>query len=221
MTWPWDGIWAPLSSGVVDVLGRPYGLRVADLGELALPSGRLCCFDPLTEFPDEMPFVALPPGRYPVRVTHADVGGRLDGSDVRAAYVSLIVQRAREEYRRTLQPIYRSGRRARALETDGFWGVAVETGVVAMVDQEAFERLTGDAWFDDLPDQWTKAMDDSQEYGEGAANVGLPDAESGESLVLSATAENEGYYPIMGSYDRRGHLLAVHLDLGVVGTFAQ
>ncbi|MBO0703447.1 MAG: DUF4241 domain-containing protein [Candidatus Dormibacteraeota bacterium] len=220
MTWPWDGVWAPLQRGVVDVLGRPCGLQVVDLGTLYLPSGRLCCFDPLAEFPDEMPFIAVRPGRYGVRATLADFSRGLDGSDTRAAYLSLLVQRAREELRRPLQPVYRSGRRARFLEDDAFWGVAVETGVAAMVDQEAFERLTGDAWFDDLPDQWTRAMDDLRQIRQGLANVPLPDAEAGESLVLCQTADNEGYYPIMGSYDRRGHLLAVHLDFGVVGTFA-
>ncbi len=213
-------MWAPLQSGVIDVLGRVCGLSVADLGSLYLPSGRLCCFDPLAEFPDEMPFVAVRPGRYPARVTFADLSGRLDGSDVRVAYLSVLVQRAREERRRPLQPVYRSGRRARFLEDDAFWGVAVETGVAAMVDQEAFERLTGDAWFDDLPDQWTRAMDDPRQLNEGLANVPLPDADAGESLVLCQTAATDGYYPIMGSYDRRGHLLAVHLDFGVVGTFA-
>ncbi len=220
MTWPWDGTWAPLQSGVIDVLGRPCGLRVADVGSLYLPSGRLCCFDPLAEFPDEMPFVALRPGRYPVRVTFADLSGRFDGSNVRAAYLSLVVQRAREDQRRPLKPVYRSGRRARFLEDDAFWGVAVETGVAAMVDQEAFERLTGDAWFDDLPDQWTRALDDPRRLEEGIANVPLPDAQAGESLVLCQTGEEDAYYPIMGSFDRRGHLLAVHLDFAVVGTFA-
>jgi hypothetical protein len=213
-------MWAPLQSGVIDVLGRVCGLSVADLGSLYLPSGRLCCFDPLAEFPDEMPFVAVRPGRYPARATFADLSGRLDGSDVRVAYLTVLVQRAREERRRPLQPVYRSGRRARFLEDDAFWGVAVETGVAAMVDQEAFERLTGDAWFDDLPDQWTRAMDDPRQLHEGLANVPLPDADAGESLVLCQTAATDGYYPIMGSYDRRGHLLAVHLDFGVVGTFA-
>lgn len=221
MTWPWEGTWAPLSSGIVEVLGRPYGLRVADLGTLYLPSGRLCCFDPLAEFPDEMPFVQVRPGQYPVRVTFAElVSGRLNRPEVRAAYLTLLIQRAREDRRRPLQPVYRSGRRARFLEDDAFWGVAVESGVAAMVDQEAFERLTGDAWFDDLPDQWTRAMDESTPLEQGLANVPLPDAPAGESLVLVQNDGQEGYYPIMGSYDRRGHLLAVHLDFGVVGTFA-
>ncbi|MFZ0217058.1 MAG: DUF4241 domain-containing protein [Candidatus Dormiibacterota bacterium] len=219
MSWPDSGVWAPLATGIVDVRGRAYGLQVVDLGELALPSGRLCCFDPLASFPDEVPFIELPAGRYPVRLTIADTSRGLDGTMPHAAYLSVIVRRAREEWHRPLQPVYKSGRRAEALEDDRYVGVAVETGAAAMVDQGAFERLTGAEWFDDLPDAWTDAIDDPDRIREGVANVGLPEALEGENIVLCATDVEDGYYPIMGSYDRRKHLLAVHLDFEVVGTF--
>jgi hypothetical protein len=219
MSWPHTGVWAPLSTGIVDVRGRPYGLQVVDLGSLALPTGRLCCFDPLASFPDEVPFVELPPGSYRVWLTAADLSRPLNGTVMVPAYLSLLVRRAREEWHRPLQPRYKSGQPAEALEDDRYVGVAVDTGVAAMVDQDAFERLTDAEWFDELPDSWTESLDDPDEIREGVANVPLPGAPAGENIVLCATGARDGYYPIMGSYDRRGHLLAVHLDFQVVGTF--
>src|SRR5256885_9267918 len=102
MSWPESGVWAPLAEGVVEVLDRPYGLEVVDCGELAVPSGRLSCFDPLTAFPEEMAVVEIPAGRYPVRLTLADVSGSLSGADVRSAYLSVILDEAPEAEHRIL-----------------------------------------------------------------------------------------------------------------------
>lgn len=212
MAWPESGVWAPLAEGIVEVLDRPFGLEVVDCGELAVPSGRLCFLDPLTAYPEEMSVVEVPPGRYAVRLTLADVSGSLSGADVRAAYLSLILSDAPEADHRLL---------SEAEEDDeGFSGVVVESDAVAMVDQEAFQRCVPDRRYDRQAEAWADQLEDADEIRNGVANVELPGAEEGENIVLSASTWGDGLYPIMGSFDEKGHLVAVHLDLQVVGTFA-
>src|SRR5262245_61657802 len=88
------GDWKALSEGDHAVNGHLYRLRVVDCGELSLPSGRLAVCDPFVGMRrGGNPQVDLPPGRYQVRVTLADVceGG---GSDLCAAYASLLLSSA-------------------------------------------------------------------------------------------------------------------------------
>jgi hypothetical protein len=212
VSWPESGVWAPLAEGVVDVLDRPYGLEVVDCGELAVPSGRLGFLDPLTAYPEEFSVVEVPPGRYPVKLTLADVSGSLSGADVRAAYLSVILSDAPESDHRLL---------TEAEEDDEeFSGVAVESDAVAIVDQEAFLRCVPERRFDRQAQVWADQLEDPDEIRNGAANLELPDAEEGETIVLAASTWGDGLYPIMGSFDEDGRLVAVHLDLQVVGTFA-
>jgi hypothetical protein len=53
----------------------------------------------------------------------------------------------------------------------------------------------------------------------GYANITLPLAADGENLVLSHSGWGDGFYPVVGSWDGDGRLLAVHIDLQVVGDF--
>jgi hypothetical protein len=198
---------------VVDVLDRPYGLEVVDCGELAVPSGKLCCFDPLTAYPEELSVIEVPAGRYPVRLTLADVSGTLSGADVRAAYVSLILADAPEADHRLLTENEDE-------DEEGFSGVAVGSDAVAMVDQEAFLRLVPERRFDRQARAWGDLLEDPDEIRNGVANVGLPGGEEDESILLAASTWGDGLYPIVGSFDEDGRLIAVHLDLQVVGTFA-
>lgn len=213
MAWPESGVWAPLAEGIVEVLDRPYGLEVVDCGELAVPSGRLCFLDPLTGYPEETSVVEVPPGRYAVRVTLADVSGSLSGADVRAAYLSLVLSDVPEADHRLLSE-------PEDEDEEDFSGVAVESDAVAMVDQEAFQRLVPERRFDRQAQAWADQLEDADEIRNGVANVELPGAEEGETIVLAASTWGDGLYPIMGSFDEDGHLVAVHLDLQVVGTFA-
>lgn len=213
MAWPESGVWAPLAEGIVEVLDRPYGLEVVDCGELAVPSGRLCFLDPLTGYPEETSVVEVPPGRYAVRVTLADVSGSLSGADVRAAYLSLVLSDVPEADHRLLSE-------PEDEDEEDFSGVAVESDAVAMVDQEAFQRLVPERRFDRQAQTWADQLEDADEIRNGVANVELPGAEEGETIVLAASTWGDGLYPIMGSFDEDGHLVAVHLDLQVVGTFA-
>jgi Protein of unknown function (DUF4241) len=219
MAWPFSGIWAPLTDGVVEVLGKPIGLSVVDCGELSLPSGQLLCCDPFTEEEAVDLVIPVPAGRYPVRLTVADVSGRLDGSQLVEAYLSLILRDGKEASHEPLTP---DGEEPGEGE---FIGVEVATETVAMVDAEAFERSMPDPgdWeaevFDGGPEPWYEALEDPYRIREGTANVVLPLAEAEENAILCHAGWGEGRYPVMGGFDRSGRLVAVHLDFQVVGTF--
>ena len=120
MSWPPDGDeakygpWLALSHGteIQAADGGVWRLSVVDCGDLVLPKGQLIACDPFSTLEESLdgPFVQVPPGRYPVRVTLADVSGKRDGSHLREAYVSLVLGGGPEVRR-----AYELARRARTL----------------------------------------------------------------------------------------------------------
>ncbi|HEX4214841.1 MAG TPA: DUF4241 domain-containing protein [Candidatus Dormibacteraeota bacterium] len=267
-TWPFGGIWAALGEGVIELAGKPVGLSVVDCGELSVASGHLLAIDLFGPNEDDGLGVRVPPGRYPVRLTLADVSGRLDGSNLVEAYLSVVLGDGEESSRRVLGPEGEGDDGAPlALEDEAeevddpegeedpeseedlegdeeeddeddedddeegdlvegeFRAVAVDSDTVALVDEDALVSLMPDpsAWEDDVfaggPDPWYDVLDDPDEVREGAANVELPGAERGENAILCRAGWGDGRYPFVGSFDESGDLIAVHLDLQVVGTF--
>ena len=211
MGWPFSGLWAPMTEGVVDVLGRPVGLSVIDSGELVVGSGELLCCDPLSDDPGEGPVVPLPVGRHRVLLTVADVSGNLDGSHLVEAYVSVVVAQGDEHHHRPLVP------RGESVEEGEFVGVPVETGAVALLDADGFERCVPD--LDDWADEIEVVLEDTEPVREGAQLLALPEASEGENAAVCRAGWGNGRYPLVGSFTEDDELLAVHLDLEVVGTF--
>jgi hypothetical protein len=273
-TWPFGGTWAALGEGVIELAGKPVGLSVVDCGELSLTSGHLLAIDLFGPNEDDGLGIRVPPGRYPVRLTLADVSGRLDGSNLVEAYLSVIVGEGEEASHRVLEPEGEADDAPLELEEEAgedsdeddldaeedagegdddedeegdeddededdledeeddedlidgeFRAVAVESDTVALVDEDSLVSLMPDpsAWEDEVfaggPDPWYDVLDDPDEVREGAANVELPGAGSGENAVLCRAGWGDGRYPFIGSFDEAGDLIAVHLDLQVVGTF--
>ncbi len=164
--------------------------------------------------------VDIPPGAYPVRVTVADVSDAQDGSHFGEAYLSLVIG---EGVTTSHAPIIPTGRDAPG--QDAFYGVAVDAGSVAFVD-ETFARTlmpTSDVYdevFDTgRPDSWFAQMDASAPLPAGYANIRLPLATNDENIVISHSGWGDGFYPVIGSRDSQGNLIAVHIDLHVVGDF--
>lgn len=211
MTWPFSGLWAPMTEGVVDVLGRPYGLSVVESGELAVPSGRLLCCDPLADEPGDGPVYAVPAGRHRVVLSVADVSGNLDGSHLVEAYLSIVVGRGEEDHHRPLVPVDET------VGDDEFLGVSIETGTVALVDADAFEGGVPD--LDDWADEIEVVLEDAEPVREGAQLVTLPDAENEENAAICRATWGNGLYPLIGGFTEDDRLIAVHADLEVVGAF--
>ena len=198
------------------VPGWNYSRTVHDLGELKVPSGRLEASDPFVTLGEGL-VVTVPPGSYPVRVTIADVSEEQDGSHLRESYLSVVLAEgevARVEY---LAP---EGAKPLA-DPDEFYGVPVDAGTVGFADAAAVARCMPEGdWYSDLfdtgrGDSWFALMDSAKHYREGCANIVLPLATEGENLVLAHSGWGDGFYPVIGSYDAEGNLLAVHIDLFV------
>jgi hypothetical protein len=197
-----------------------WRLSVVDCGELVLREGQLIACDPFAVLDDALdgPFIKVPAGRYPVRVTVADVSGKGDGSHLREAYVSLLLGGG-PQVRQTLQ-----------------FGIGVDSGTVCFVDAATVrsamphkEKSTGkDAWWDTWheimsgygrppgADSWATRMADPEHIREGLANIPLPLGQAGENIVLAHSGWGDGGYPVVAGYDDTGAVVAVHIDLYVV-----
>jgi hypothetical protein len=231
MDWPPDGDeakygpWLALADGaeVQTADGRGWQLSVVDCGDLVVPTGHLVACDPFSNLEDALdgPFVRVPPGKYPVRVTVADVSGKRNGSHLRHAYLSLLLGDG-PEVRRTYQS-----------------GVGVDAGTVCFVDAAVVRAAMPpntpasgqNAWWNtwaeitmgwgrrrNKRDSWAARMADPHHIGAGLANVPLPLGQSGENVVLAKSGWGDGGYPVIGGYAATGALVAVHVDLYVVAS---
>lgn len=191
-----------------DPQGGTFTLSVHELGVLRLPSGRLEAADPFTD-PGQGQVIEVPAGEYPVSVTVADVSEAQDGSHLREAYLSIVLANGAEVSHEAVDD-------AR---------VSVDSGTVSFADQDSVERLMPtdtevlDELFDsDRPDSWFSLMDDPEHLLDGSANITLPGAQRGENLILTHSGWGDGFYPLIRGLDEQGEMVALHIDLGVVGS---
>lgn len=210
-SWPnhREGDWKALSEGDHVVNGYLYRLRVVDCGEVFLPSGRLAVCDPFTGMRrGGNPQVALPPGRYQVRVTFADGGWSKagDGDTLCAAYASLLLSNAPETRRELLIP-----------------GFPVGSGTACFVDDETLvhgmppeEDWYAGVFANGESGSWFARKEDPGHIREGIANVPLPLGTNRWNLILFPSGWGDGVYPVIGGYDAQGHLAAVHVDFAVL-----
>ena len=201
-----------------------YRLHTVDCGELWLKSGRLVPCDPFVTLErDQNVELAVAPGRYPVKVTIADVSEKQDGSHEREAYLSVLLSDAPATHWQFLVPL-RPGTDAPVLGVREFIGVPVDAGTVGFTDAEAIFRLMPDPaktdWYASLfdcgPDSWFARMDDPAHIRAGCANIALPSATDEESLVLAHSGWGDGVYAVVGTYVADGTLTGVHIDLALL-----
>lgn len=199
------GGWFALAAGQRVPVGPRWGvLSVVDLGALNLPTGALGACDPFVFLEGCPAWVQLPPGRYPVRLTIADLSAAQDGSDVVEAYVTLLVDPAAEEVRREV--------------LDG--GIGVDAGTVAFVDagsaRAAYAGFDGWEALVEGPGGWFARMDDPAHLGPGRANLPLPGVDDGGNVVLCHSGWGDGIYDVVVGYDAQDRVVRVHIDLDVV-----
>lgn len=210
-----DGVtWRALRPGAVVLDGEPHEIVVVDCGELYLPSGRLVTADPFVTMTRANDYYAVPPGRYPVRVT-------LDETMGREMYVSLLLSRAPEVARAPLIPFHPNGEPYPAPEEGDEYGVPVDTGTVCFVDDEAVRRGMPEdemEWYESVFDtgedsSWFSQMDATTPLRAGIANMPLPRATDGANIILCHSGWGDGFYPVIGGFDAGEKLVAVHIDL--------
>ncbi len=223
-SWPNQEAWSAerdQQSVVTD--GGPRFTWVVDCGEVALPSGRLVACDPFAGmYMGGNPFIEVPPGRYPVSVTLADVSPEQNRSHIREAYATVRIAQGEEAYRKAL-PLAREGEPRPELAEGEFVGFPVDAGTACFVDDWSLancmppEATWLEGLFDsDRPDSWFNQMDDPEQIRAGLANIALPKARRGENIVIFHSGWGDGAYPLVGSFDASGRLLAVHVDFAVV-----
>ena len=228
MNWPNNSIWKALASDGerVAVGDEEYVLSMISCGELTLPSGKLVACDPFACLQKGgNVYVSVPPGRYPVYVTLADVSDEYDGSHIREAYASLVFANWPEVERKIIAQNEQGGE---WLETDGnsYRGFPVDAGTACFVDDEATEKAmpADDTWLEELfengsDDDWFHRMDDPQHIRGGIANIPLPLAQNNENIVIFHSGWGDGVYPVIGGYDEAGEFVAIHIDFMIVGDF--
>jgi hypothetical protein len=226
MAWPLSGVFSPLAERSAQVFlsdgtRRSYRLEVLELGALSVPSGRLLACDPFVTMPEGV-IVEIPPGVYPVKVTIADVSDEQDASHLREAYLSLLISdETFDSYGPTVAP------GEDPPPPDQFYGVPVDAGTVAFVDEICARTLMpeGDVHHDIFdsgrPDSWFNQMDSDAPLPGGYANIRLPLAQHDENIILSHSGWGDGHYPVIATRDKKGQLIGVHIDLGVVGDFRE
>ncbi len=202
-----------------------YRFFTQPCGELWLNSGRLVACDPATRLQwHDNAEVRIPPGRYPVVLTLADISEALDGSRLCEAYLSLIVCDQPATGWRFLAPAP-PGITPPPLGRHEFIGIGSESGWVCLTDANAIERLMPDPaktdWEWDLIDTgdehgWISLAEDPDHIRAGTANILLPNATTGENLVLSHAGWGEGSYALVATHAADGTLTAVHIDLAVL-----
>lgn len=218
MTWPDDEHWKALADGVVvEEDGVPIGLRVVDCGEQLIPFGQLMLDDPIAsdifwsetvDFEERLieenlpPLLSIRPGRYPVKVTIADVSGELDGSHLRNAYVSLFLGN-NAEIRRVPIPSY---------ECCGRLGIGIDSAKICMVDRGILSpALLAEIEEREKP-YWYDCLDEEDHLAYGVANLDLPGLVGQANMILLRSGWGDGIYPVIGGYDAAGNLVRVHVD---------
>jgi hypothetical protein len=227
MAYPNVETWSALQDGRRIPAGEDskfYVLSVIDCGELLLPTGRLVACDPFAFMQKtENLCVDVPPGRYRVIVTLADVSGAGDGSHMREAYATLMIDEAAAEVSRRIVTPLSDGSCPPEMTGDGdYYGFPVDAGTACFVDEGALAGGMPDGnWHEQVfdngsPESWFARMDDPDHIRAGLANIALPLAKAGENIVIIHSGWGDGRYPAVGGYDASGRLIRVHIDFLVV-----
>jgi hypothetical protein len=224
VTWPNHSTWAALKNQeTVQTAEGPRFLWTVPCGELAMPSGRLVACDPFVFLAvTNNRYVPVPKGCFPVFVTLADVSAEQNRSHVREAYASIIFSPGKETRRKALS-LVKDGEIRPEPKGDRFAGFGVDSGTACFVDDSVIGLGMPDpkTWYDGLfensdPNSWFNRMDDPNHIRAGIANIVLPLAKQCENLILFHSGWGDGVYPVIGSFDSAGQLLAVHIDFFVV-----
>ena len=224
MSWPNNENWAAeINDLTVQSKDGHHFVWTIDCGELSVPSGKLVACDPFAMMSaGNNPFISIPPGRYPVSVTLADVSKKQDRSHIREAYMTLRVAPGTGAYRRVL-PLLLEGQEAPELAEGEFCGFGVDAWTACFVDNDATLNCmpNPDDWLEDLfenddPKCWFSLMDNPEHIRDGIANIPLPLAKNGENIIVVHSGWGDGSYPVIGLYDSNDQLIAVHVDFAVI-----
>jgi hypothetical protein len=169
------------------------------------------------------PSVQVHPGRYRVLGKLADVKDANDGSHVREAYATLILdETAIETTRRIITPSEGAACPPEMNDDGTYYGFPADAGTACVVNQGAIKTLmSDDNWHESIFDSgtsnsWFARIDDPRHIRAGIANIPLPIAMRGENVVIIHSGWGDGFYPVVGGYNASDRLVRVHINCLVV-----
>ncbi len=193
-----------------------YTLHVHTMGELVVTSGHILACDPELMF--ETPSFAdtVPPGRYPVILSVAEMPSR----DQRVAYALL---RLSEHAAVRWEMAAPQGQTLRALKPGEAFGYSVDFGTGCFMDIDVPRELVAqEAARTDITDesaQFYVRLDDMQH------KTYLPtwswadlvvDETTGANIITFSSGWGDGYYPSYWGYDAADQRVALVTDFGVL-----
>ena len=181
-------------------------IRVEDAGELSLPSGQVVACDPgYLEHPDFWPPFAraVPPGRYPVRVSvvHLDTGA------VRVALAALILDPAPPV---RFELATRPGQDVATLGPDETFGHGVDSGTSCFLDLQAAREVH------ERCQRWERhrqgVQPDLSVSRDRHWSNSVLDPESGLNMVLFPSGIGDGRYSSYWGFDAADRLVCLVTD---------
>jgi hypothetical protein len=193
---------------------EPVTVLHQDLGELALPDGRLMVSDPYFYFDGDVSLARrLSPGSYRAQLRVADLGGH----DQRTAAALLV---ASDQEPASWEMAAPEGADPSELANDHSYGMGVDSGTGCFAAPDALRLL--DAYLEEhrattslgTPDALADAMEEHYRSTWGWTNHHVA---PGLNVIAFSTGFGDGFYPFYWGIDAAGEPACLLVDFGVLG----
>ncbi|MEV0645070.1 DUF4241 domain-containing protein [Phytomonospora sp. NPDC050363] len=191
-------------------------IEVVDLGELAVPTGRLAACDPMVYWELEPFTVELPRGAHPVRLSVVLVdavhGQPQPEAHRRVAAAQVLV---RDTPAMAWEMAVTAGQDTSTLTGDLYFGYGVDAGTGAFIDAsggKALDRINDADSAYDLDD----ALTDAGKAVPPRMGANVTDEETGLNVVVFPSGWGDGVYPTWIGRDAAGEVVSVVTDFHVL-----
>jgi hypothetical protein len=200
-------------------VGRPTGggeqqiVTVQQVGELALPTGRLVAADPFVLWPEDAEAFSetVDPGTYPVTVSQVSWVDSDGFPDLRQGYrIAAVKVTVRDEPAYSWRPAVVPGEHVPMLPVMPEFGYEVKSSTGAFFDlaaAPALDRLAGDDAVGNCA-----LIDALGAAGGGRGPANVTDPESGLNVVAFSTGGGDGVYPTWVGRNTAGDPVAFVTD---------
>lgn len=202
-----------LRSGPAPMGADQCALTVHDIGPLTVLSGRVEASDPFVNLGQGL-VVSVPAGQAPVFLTVAEVPYSNGHTELRNAYLSLILG---EEPPLTVEYVTPEGKPP--APPGKIYGLSVDAGLAGFVDTQAVAEIPDDLYNTVLdtghPGAWIDIFSKDPRIPK-YANTIVPFAPAHQNIVFCESGWGDGFYPLLATRAADGRMTALHLDFGVV-----